>query len=566
VPVRKLPPKRADAMLELSELILAMSPDELENFATQLPREDAQLLSRVMAEHHAAGWRADPAVMAAHLDPHFRLRALDRFLGKLWVRLTDGTGRRIILNQPGRTGKTRGVQNGFTWLIDKRPPSLSIYVTYGQQLADETGVAVRDMLLAHSGELRATLRQDRRERKLFRTTEGGGLLVAGFGSTIRGYGVGHGGVLVVDDPYKDWAQAHSEAQRRYVVEQYRGTLRDRLDDEKCGILVTHHRVHEQDLTDWLKKSMEDETGEEWELVILPMTARVGDPLGREVGELLDPEQFPAEAVATRRKALGSYLASALLEQDPRAEEGTEIKRAWFHIADAGEMPATYDQGLSSWDFKLKDREAGDWVVGQAWGRTGADYWLRGQIRGQYDHAATGNAVALLAVRFPDIQSHVVEAAGSADEVVPELRKPRPDYVVTPEMAGRLGMTEEERVKVQALRRRGMSGLIFHPVTEGSKEVRARTFIVPAAEAGNVHVINASFTPTYLDEMAGFPGGTKDQVDATSQALQRMGVGVASLTAPSRPVAPPAVAPQATAPQPRRAATGALVLPRGRRRR
>lgn len=555
-------------MLELSELILAMSPAELEAFTAQLHADDFQLVQRVMAEHHAAGWRADPTSMAAHLDPKYKLKPHARYLGKLWVKLTDGTGRRILLNQPGRTGKTRSVQNGFTWLLDKHPDSLSLYSTYGQQLADETGVAVRDMLVAHSDELRAQLRRDRRQRKLFRTTEGGGLGVAGLGATVRGYGVGKGGVLVLDDPYKDWAAAHSLTKREWVVQQYKGTLRDRLDDESCGILITHHRVHENDITDYLKKSMEDATGEAWELVVLPMNAVAGDVLGREVGELLDPEQFPAEAVEGRRRALGSYLSSALLDQDPKAEEGTEIKRAWFHVVDLGEMPVAYDQLTTSWDLKLKDREAGDWVVGQAWGRTGADYWLRGQIRGQYDHATTGNAIALLAVRFPDITTHVVEAAGAADEVVPELRKPRPDYVVTPEMAGRLGMTEAEAEAVQALRRRGMSGLIFHPVTEGSKEVRARTFIVPAAEAGNVHVINANFTPTYLDEMASFPGGTKDQVDTTSQALQRLGVGTASVSAPTRQVSPPAVAPQATTPSTRGGQVATVLAPRGvgRRRR
>lgn len=555
-------------MLELSELILAMSPAELEAFTAQLHADDFQLVQRVMAEHHAAGWRADPTSMAAHLDPKYRVTAHARLLGKQWVKLTDGTSPRQIWNMPGRMGKTRAIQNGYVWLLDRYPDSLSIYSAYGQQLADETGVAVRDMLLAHQDELRASLRADRRQRKLFRTTEGGGLGVAGLGATIRGYGVARHGVLAVDDPYKDWAEAHSPSRREWVRQQIRGTLRDRLDDEKCGFLVCHHRVHEEDLTADLKKAMEDETGEAWEIVVLPMTAVAGDRLGREPGELLDPEQFPAEAVASRRLALGGYLSSALLEQDPKAEEGTEIKRAWFHIVDLGELPVAYDQLTTSWDLKLKDREAGDWVVGQAWGRTGADYWLRGQIRGQFDHATTGNAIALLAVRFPDITTHVVEAAGAADEVVPELRKPRPDYVVTPEMAGRLGMTEAEAEAVQALRRRGMSGLIFHPVTEGSKEVRARTFIVPAAEAGNVHVINANFTPTYLDEMAGFPKGTKDQVDTTSQALQRLGVGTASVSAPTRQVSPPAVAPQATTPSTRGGQVATVLAPRGvgRRRR
>lgn len=565
MPARKLPPRRADAMVELSELILAMQPSELQAFSEQLPPEDAQLLQRVMAEHHAAGWRADPASMAAHLDSKFRLRAVDRFLGKKWVELSTGVSKRQAWHLPGRIGKTRTIQNGYVWLLDKRPDSLSLYSAFGQQLADETGIAVRDTLRNHQGELRAELRQDRQQRKLFRTTEGGGLGVAGIEATIRGYGVGRGGVLTLDDPYKDWAEAHSEARRKWVVQQVLGTLRDRLDDEECGFLVCFQRVHHDDLSEYLRKAMEDATGEAFEFVTLPALAVEGDPLGRAPGESIDPDRFPVEAWHQRAVAMGSYLAAAMLQQAPIAEVGNELRRDWFDLVDAGEVPPVAEQSLISWDLKMKNTETGDYVVGQAWLRTGADFWLIDQLRGQYDHATTGNAIALMAVRHPTIRSYVVEAAGSHDVVLPELRKPVPDYVVSEDMAGRLGMTEVERVEVQALRRRGMSGLIPHPVTAGAKPIRARTFVTPAAEAGNVHIVTASWTPHLLDEIAAFPGGSHDdQVDAMSQALQRLGVGTASITAPTRRAAPPMTAHQPSAPR-AVAPVSRLVAPSRRRR-
>jgi predicted phage terminase large subunit-like protein len=551
-------------MVELSELILAMSPAELEAFGSQLPPEDAELLGRVMAEHHAAGWRADPARMAHHLDPSFIVKTYVAYLSERLVELADMTGRRLIINMPARLGKTTLLRWFLVWLLDRHPTSQSIFTSYGDQLAVESALAVRDILRMHAGQLRAQLMRDRQQRDRWMTTDGGGLLAAGLNATITGYGVSAHGVLLVDDPFKNWAEAHSASRRLAVFEQFRGTLRNRLDDERCGIGVVHHRMHQDDLTGMLKAAAEDETGEQWDIVALPQLAVAGDILGRAPGEPLDPERFPPEAVQQRWLALGSYLASALEQQAPSAEEGTDIKRAWFHIVDAGELPAAYEQSLTSWDLKLKNREAGDYVVGQVWGRTGPDYWLRDQVRGQFDHATTGNAIALLAVRHPDVRTHVVEAAGSHDEVLPQLRKAIPEYVVTDEMAGRLGMTPIERELVQALRRRGMSGLIAHPVTEGSKPVRARTFIVPAAEAGNVHVVNASWTPSYLDEQSGFPGGANDdQVDATSQALQRLGVGAASMTAPTRRAAPPATAHQPAAPTVRR--SSGLIAPTRRRR-
>jgi predicted phage terminase large subunit-like protein len=552
-------------MEELADLLTAMSPSELEAFARELPRQDRQLLERVMAERTAMGWRADPASMAAHLDPTYRTPPHIRYLSSKFVDLTNGTSPRQIWNLPGRRGKTTLIRWGLAWLLDRHPEGQSIFTSYGDKLADETGAAVRDILRVHSNELRVTLRRDRQERGRFVTDEGGGLLTAGINATITGYGVSRHGIMGLDDPYKNWAEAHSESRRLHVSQQVKGTLRNRLDDERAGFLVCHHRMHHLDLTADLKKAMEDETGEAWELVVLPALAVEGDPLGRQPGEPLDPEAFPLESVLARAKALGSYLASGLEQQHPSPEEGNEIKRAWFHLADRGEVPTGYDQALTSWDLKLFDQEAGDYVVGQAWVRTGADFWLRDQIRGQYDHATTANAIALLSVRNPDITAHAVEYKGSASQVMPELRKARPDYVVTPEMAGRLGMTEAEAEAVQALRRRGMPGLIGHPVTEGSKPVRARTFIAPTAEAGNVHLVVASWTPHLLDEVAAFPNGSNDdQVDAMSQALQRLGVGTSSATPPRRAMQPPAVAAQASAPTVVRRRSS-VVAP-GRRRR
>lgn len=562
MPARKLPPRNADALEELADLLTAMSPSELEAFARELPRRDRQLLERVLAERTAMGWRADPASMAAHLDQRYRIRRHDAFLARKWRELTDGTSPRQIWNLPGRVGKTRSIGNGFVWTLDQRPASNSMYISFGQLLADELAAFVRDTLRDNQHELRAILRRDRQQRKRFVTMEGGGLVAAGLDAVARGFGVNNGGALVIDDPFKNWAEAHSEAQRVKVMNQILGTLRDRLDDESCGILHAHHRVHRDDVTGRLKQAMEDETGEAWELVVIPALAVASDPLGRAEGEPLEP--FDVGEWQGRARAVGSYLASALFAQNPSAQEGNELRRAWFHVVEAGEVPRAFDQSLTSWDLKLKNTEAGDYVVGQVWGRTGADYWLRDQLRGQYDHATTANAIALLAVRHPDVTTHVIEQAGSYDDVVPELRKPRPDYVVTPEMAGRLGMTEAEAGAVQALRRRGMSGLVGHPVTAGSKPVRVRTFVVGPAEAGNVHVVLASWTPEYLDEAAGFPGDHDDQMDATSQALQRLGVGTSSATPPRRAMQPPAVAAQASAPTVVRRRSS-VVAP-GRRRR
>lgn len=518
-----------------------MAPEEVEAFARRLDPDDLSVLEAAIERVAAAGWRAHPAAMAEFLDPTFRRPAYVDLLSTKFRDAADGTSTRQIWNLPGRYGKSTLVQWGATWLYDRTEGrSRLILVSYGQSLANELADGIRERLREHAEVLRTQLRRDRQAINRFVTDAGGGLLAAGINASITGFGANALGGIIIDDPFKNWQDAHSETRREHVWNQYRGTIRNRLDEEDGFIIVVHHRVHEDDLTAKLiAEQGKDEFGDEWEVISLPAIAVEGDLLGRAPGEPLDPEVRPIEDVRRRAAGLGSYLASALEQQDPTPEEGTDIKRAWFRLVDA--LPPGADDTCTSWDLKLKDKESGDYVVGQAWWRVAGGYWLVDQVRGQFDHATTQNAIALLAVRRPEIRTHVVESAGAADEVITELRRKRPDYEVSDEVASRLAMTTAEREAVQELRRRGMSGIVPKKVSgEGSKRVRARTNIVPNAEAGDVYLLaDAAYLSALLDELAAFPNGAHDdQVDAMSQALGRLSTGQASATVPTGTVPRP----------------------------
>lgn len=525
-----------DPFERLARAVATLTPRQLEALALTLDPDDLAVLEQVVADRVAATWRTDPASMAAFLDDSYRTPPYVRLLSRKFREGIEGTSRRQIWNLPGRYGKSLlGSQWGPTWALDRSEGRAKlILVSYGQELADENADGVRLRLRLYSDVLRCELRADRQQLKRFVTDQGGGLLAAGLDSTIVGFGVNREGALIVDDPFKNWQSAHSEARRDKVFNEFRGSLRNRLDDEAAFILIIHHRVHEDDLTARLiaaSADEEDEYGDRWDVTVLPALAVAGDVLGREVGEPLDPERFDVAACRNRAASMGSYLASALEQQQPTAEEGTDIKRSWFRLD--SQLPTAPDETLTSWDLKLKDREQGDYVVGQAWWRVGSGAWLVDQMRGQYNHAETANAIALLAARHPEIERHVVEAAGSSDEVIPQLRRALDGYTVDDEMASRLGMNDSERASVEALRRRGLSGLIPHP-PRMDKRVRARTYIAPVAEAGDVHMLeSADFVPLLLDELASFPNGVHDdQVDAMSQALQRLGKGVVSIARPT----------------------------------
>lgn len=538
---------------QLRALVQGMTPEQLTDFAASLGPDDMALLEQVVADLSAEHWRADPARMGHHLDPqHIELYPYVQLLGRKWVQLEDGSDPYQVWLLPAQYGKSTLAQWGLAWSLDRYPGHRYITTSYGDELADRNGLAVRDILDAHAHVLRAQLRRDQRRRDRFLTSQGGGLLAAGLFAGMTGWGA-HG--IVIDDPFKGWEQAHSASHRAKVWNTYRSVVFLRRTVGKAWVLIVMTRWHELDLVGQLVTEAEAGTGQRFTVTRLPEVAelpmpdapdpmlRLADPLGREPGQVLEPRKFDEAAVSQKRLVLGSYLWAGMAQQRPAPEEGTEILRAWFRVEPL--VATGPDDGLTSWDMKLKDKEAGDYVVGQCWWRVGGGYWCVEQVRGRWNEATTANAIALLAVRHPEVKRHVVENSGNAPEVMALLRKPLKGYVVDDHMAGLLQMNDVERAAVQALRRRGMSGLVPNP-PRGEKTVRMRA-VTPLLEAGDVHLPEgAAWVPLYLDEMAAFPSGAHDdQVDATSQALSklskgavRVGTAPAGTRLPTQPTAVP----------------------------
>ena len=516
--------ERAPTPEELGEILEALGPER-----------------RAVVQHWIESqtpWRETPVTMAHHLTKgRFKLWAYSRLLGRKFRDAVDGRSKRQIWNVPARMGKSVvASQWGPAWALDRDPTTNLILVSYSDALALENAVAVRQILREHARDpddsskllLRSQLMADRQRMDRFVTTLGGGLLAGGILSSLTGF---PGDGIVLDDPYKDWPEAHSQARRDLVDHQYRSVIRLRAETEDAWILLVQTRWHEDDQTGRFLMQMEDGTGEAWEHVRIPAIAeefdpesfdallRVPDPLGRAPGEVIERERFSLDAVKARALSLGEYLTAAMEQGRPGPEEGGEFKRAWWRIDDS--MPEKADAWLSSWDMKLKDKESGDYVVGQVWCRTGVDVWCVDQFRGQWNQATTALAICLAHVRWPSCRRHIVENTGNGPEVMEALRTAMPGYEISDDLASQLGMNAEEREGVQRLRRRGVPGLIPN-TPKGSKTVRARA-VVSYIEAGNAHLpARASWTPIFIEEHAAFPNGSHDdQVDAMSQAVSKL---------------------------------------------
>jgi predicted phage terminase large subunit-like protein len=290
----------------------------------------------------------------------------------------------------------------------------------------------------------------------------------------------------------------------------------RGDDPKTvSQVIVMQRVHEQDLAGYVL----GEGG--WEHLILPAEyegnryhTSIGwsDPRTEE-GELLWPAHFGAAELAKLKTTLGSYGTAGQLQQRPSPAEGGILKRWWWRFwAPAGidlppvrvrdgdgnqhecsvvQLPELEEQ-LQSWDMAFKDTKASAYVVGQVWGRKGADRFLLDQSRDKLDMPATLAAVRALTTKWPSARSKLVEDKANGPAVIATLRH---------EIAGLIPIEPD-----------------------GTKEARAAA-ISPQIESGNVylpHPAVAAWVDELINECAMFPNGQyADQVDTLTQALSRM---------------------------------------------
>ncbi len=546
----------------LRRVVARLTPDQLRTFAQSLDDPaDVGLLEEVVgdlaaeAERSAESvvhWRADPARMALHFEPkRFQPHPYFLYLGQKFRDLVTGADPFQVWEVPAQHGKSSlASQYGPAWALDRDPAGKWLCTTYGDDLADRNGLAVRDILVEHGDQLRAPLRRDQTRRDRFLTPDGGGVLSAGVYAIGSGWSATAG--IVVDDPYKGWEQAHSSAQRDRLWNTFRSVIWMRRAGDETPVLICTTRWHEDDIAAKLA-ALEADLGVSFTISRLAQyaeapdldsadpTLRLPDPLGRRVGESLG--RFSDDALRVKRAVLGEYLHAGMEQQRPAPAAGTEILREWLQVVE--ELPRTPSEAVASWDLKGKDKESGDYAVGQCWWRVGGSYWLMDQLRGPWGNDTVKCGMALMKVRHPEIGRQWFENAGNAPELTAELRRGDGNYTVSDRAANLLGMTEDEREQVQALIRHGLSDLV--PVTpKGEKSIRMRA-VVPLLEGMNVFLpAGKPWVAGYLEELAAFPNGSyDDQVDATSQALSKLSrppgkTETAGESAPRVPTRPSAV--------------------------
>ena len=447
---------------------------------------------------------------------HKLAKALDKFLADVVARKSP----RLIIMAPPRHGKTELTSRRFpAYALGKYPDMSFIATSYASDLASSINRDIQRII--DSEEYARVFPGTTLWGKNIRTVADGSYLrnsdifevvnrqgvykSAGVGAGVTGRG---GNVLLIDDPVKDAAEAHSETVRNGIWEWFTSTLYTRC-APGGGILLIMTRWHEDDLAGRLLANIK-RGGEHWDVIKFPAIAEqdeydeeTGELLRRE-GEALHPERYDIDALNNIKKGtsdepgLGSKVFTSLYQQNPTAAEGGIFKREyWKYIT-----PPKLVSAMQPEERKLFLRELGVQTILQRW-----DTAIGGKKQNDYCACAT-LACAKNRYYLLDVWKERMEYPEMLREI--ESRKAR--WTAT-RVNVEGGGSASGKAAVQSIKRETVVP-IFETITATDKVLRAET-VSPSVECGLVYLFSGEpWHADFIDQCANFPNiAFDDDVDA-----------------------------------------------------
>ncbi len=320
----------------------------------------------------------------------------------------------------------------------------------------------------------------------------GEVIATGLGGALTGHG-GH--LLILDDYCKKREEAESEPYRRQVWHAFRDDLMTRRAPVSL-VIVCATRWHTDDVVARIENEMkENEEFPQFEIINYP--ARSDDyPSG-----YLFPQRFDEQWYKTQYATLGTYSAAALLDGNPVVPGGNLLKTDGIQLFDSlDELPKGL-QELRYWDLASTEKERikddPDFTVGTRLGLSKDEEGL--------EH------IWIMDMRYCQ------EDAPKRDEIIEDTVLGDGSGIVQHvEVVGGF------RDTYTRLRRRFWGkAMVKMDIVKNDKVVRAAC-VEPIFEAGNVHMLRASWNEFALKQLREFPMGAHDDVvDTISGGYTRL---------------------------------------------
>ncbi len=230
-----------------------------------------------------------------------------------------------------------------------------------------------------------------------------------------------------------------------------------------------------------------------------------DPLGREAGEALWPEEYPVETLSRTRQVIGGYEFDALYQQAPQQREGALIKAHEIRQVRADQVPEGI-RWVRYWDLAVSGSARADWLAGAKVGMARDGRLFIGHVR----HLPGPWSVAKGKIREQMLQDGPAVRQGV-------------------EVSGQQGGYYQEFKTDPSLV--GLSIEPVNPRAVGDKEVRAQVWASRIQDRLVYLVDDGTWdAEAFVSESVAFPAGAHDdQVDGVSGAVQMLGGWVGKLT-------------------------------------
>ena len=428
-----------------------------------------------------------------YVHPHYKVSKFHKYLCNTVQKfLETDTGHSIdvlLLSVPPQFGKSTTITETVpAWSLGKHPEKKWIIASYNSEFASTFGRKNKQKCEEFNPVIFPgfKLADSPCNNVEFETTAKGGVYSAGLLAGITGHSANF---VIIDDPIKTQEEAMSPTTKDKLWGEYLSSVRSRL-AHGGKIIVIQTRWAEDDLYGRILKEEKHVTRINIEC---ECTDPKTDPLHRKIGEGLCPEIGKGTSWLKDFKQIykskeGSRAWNALYQGRPSTDEGDLIRRDWWKYYDT--LPEYLPYKILSVDAAFKDGDDNDFVAIQKWGKLNNNYYLLKAIKKHLNFVDTLAAIRNLKQEDPEILFVLIEDKANGSALI---------NVLSSEIEG-----------------------IIPVKPEGGKVSRVNA-VSPAIERGDVLLPRLeAFTDDFVEECAVFPNGAHDdQVDAMSQALNRM---------------------------------------------
>lgn len=424
--------------------------------------------------------------------------AMARYIAAIIDKVVSGELVNVAISCPPRAGKSEAVTMRLpVYWLETRPRDKIVVGAYNHTLArDFTSFSLKLYRERNPSDI------DQEALDQWSNIQGGRVLAVGVGSGVNGKG---SDISIIDDAVKSHAEAFSKAYRDRCWNWYSSDIRTRRANlSSTPIIVIGTRWHSDDLIGRILSTAEPG---EWTEVCIPAIAEEGDPLGRAVGESINPVRLSLPALERERKILGPRFDSLYMGR-PIDESGTMFDIDKIVIVE--DVPIKANR-VRFWDTAASEGK-GDWTVGilGVYDEDGI-FWIEDMIRDRVERAAVRKRMKETLIS--DLERYTMKGT---DFKTYFEREP----------AGDGKTSAEDTIKYMA------PWPIYSDRPSDNKTARSAGFSV-AVNAGNVRMKRAAWNKDLLDELARFVAGIDnkqdDIVDACSGAYNKLAIDNAIVT-------------------------------------